>query len=115
MSSAPGQVDYSILIRALSADFHKYGGIRRRCIPGVIAQLPHASRIAALEPAQQYAAAELFRGAMMSHSVIVRRDDCPGRSQGISFAGDAWLDYVPVRVPDTLCVQERLPPGLRRS
>ena len=48
---------------------------------------------------------------MMSHSVIVRRDDRPGRSQAISFSGDAWLDYVPVRVPDTLCVQERLPPG----
>ena len=78
---------------------------------GVMAQLPHASRIAALEPAQQYAVAELFRGAMMSHSVIVRRDDRPGRSQAISFSGDAWLDYVPVRVPDTLCVQERLPPG----
>ena len=78
---------------------------------GVMARLPQASRIAALEPAQQFAAAELFRGAMMSHSVIVRRDDRPGRSQAISFSGDAWLDYVPVRVPDTLCVQERLPPG----
>ena len=76
-----------------------------------MARLPQASRIAALEPAQQYAAAELFRGTMMSHSVIVRRDDRPGRSQAISFSGDAWLDYVPVRVPDTLCVQERLPPG----
>ena len=44
---------------------------------GVMARLPQASRIAALEPAQQFAAAELFRGAMMSHSVIVRRDDRP--------------------------------------
>ncbi len=78
---------------------------------GVMARLPQASRIAALEPAQQYAAAELFRGAMMSHSVIVRRNDRPGRAHGISFSGDAWLAYVPVRVPDTLCVQERLPPG----
>ena len=78
---------------------------------GVMARLPQASRIAALEPAQQYAAAELFRGVMMRHSVIVRRDDRPGRSPAISFSGDAWLDYVPVRVPDTVCVQERLPPG----
>jgi SAM-dependent methyltransferase len=78
---------------------------------GVMARLPQASRMAALEPAQQYAAAELFRGAMMSHSVVVRRDDRSGHSQAISFSGDAWLDYVPVRVPDTLCVQERLPPG----
>ena len=78
---------------------------------GVMARLPQASRIAALEPAQQFAAAELFRGAMMSHSAIVCRDDRPGRSQSTGFSGDAWLDYVPVRVADTLCVQERLPPG----
>ncbi len=78
---------------------------------GVMARVPQTSRIAALEPAQQYAAAELFRGTMMSHSVIARRDDRPGHSRLISFSGDAWLDYVPVRVPDTLCVQERLPPG----
>jgi SAM-dependent methyltransferase len=78
---------------------------------GLMARLPQAARIAALEPAKQYAAAEVFRGAMMSHSVIVHRDDRPGRSEAISFSGDAWLDYVPVRVPDTVCVQERLPPG----
>ena len=48
---------------------------------------------------------------MASHSVIAYRDDHPGRSQPIGFSGDAWLDYVPVRLPDTLCVQERLPPG----
>jgi SAM-dependent methyltransferase len=80
-----------------------------RC--GLMAQLPHASRIAALEPADQYATAELFRGAMMSHSVIVRRDDRAGGSQGIAFSGHSWLDYVPIRMPDTLCVEERLPPG----
>ena len=78
---------------------------------GLMARLPQAARIAALEPAKQYAAAEVFRGGMMSHSVIVRRDDRPGRSPAIDFSGDAWLDYVPVRVPDTVCVQERLPPG----
>ena len=78
---------------------------------GVMARLPQAARIAALEPAQQHAAAELFRGTMMSHSVIVRRDDRPGPSRPTSFSGDRWLDYVPVRVPDTLCLQERLPPG----
>jgi len=78
---------------------------------GVMARLPQTPRIAALEPAQQYAAAELFRGTMMSHSIVARRDDRPGHSHAISFSGDAWLDYVPVRVPDTLCVRERLPPG----
>ena len=78
---------------------------------GVMAQLPQASRIAALEPAEQYAAAELFRGTMMSHSVIARRDDHADQARLINFSDDAWLDYVPVRVPDTLCVLERLPPG----
>ena len=30
-------------------------------------------------------------------------------AQPISFDGDAWLGYVPIRMPDTICVQERLP------
>ena len=29
----------------------------------------------------------------------------------VRFSGDAWLRYVPVRAPDTLCVQQKLPPG----
>ena len=78
---------------------------------GLLARLPQASRIAALEPPRQYAAAELFRGAMMSHSAIACRDDRPGHSRAIGFSGNAWPDFVPVRVPDTLCIQERLPPG----
>jgi hypothetical protein len=32
-------------------------------------------------------------------------------AQPVSFEGDAWLGYVPIRMPDTICVQERLPPG----
>jgi SAM-dependent methyltransferase len=80
-----------------------------RC--GVMAQLPHASRIAALEAAEQSAVAELFRGTMMSHSVIVRRDDRAGSAPRVDFSGDAWPEYVPVRVPDTISVRERLPSG----
>jgi SAM-dependent methyltransferase len=78
---------------------------------GVMARLPQVSTIAALEPPKQYAAAELFRGTMVSHSALARRDDRQDPSQPISFFGDTWLDYVPVRVPDTLSIQERLPPG----
>ncbi len=37
--------------------------------------------------------------------------DGPGDLQPISFTGEAWLSYVPIRMPDTICVQERLPPG----
>ena len=32
-------------------------------------------------------------------------------SSQISFAGDAWLGYVPIRMPETITVQERLPAG----
>ena len=78
---------------------------------GVLAKLPQASRLARLSLAEQYAAVELFRGTMVRHSVITYRDDSPGGAQRISFGGDAWLDYVPLRMPDTMCVLDRLPPG----
>ena len=78
---------------------------------GVLPMIPQASRLAQLSLAEQYAAVELFRGTMVRHSVIAYRDDSPGAAQRISFAGDAWLDYVPLRMPDTMCVQDRLPPG----
>ena len=48
---------------------------------------------------------------MVRHSAVVYRDDSLGGERLISFAGDAWLGYVPLRMPDTICVQERLPPG----
>src|ERR1022692_2510822 len=78
---------------------------------GVMAQIPQASRIARLSPEDQYAAAELFRGTMARHSVIAYRNDASASLKGISFAGDAWLGYVPIRMPDTISVQERLPAG----
>lgn len=78
---------------------------------GVITKIPQASRLAGLPPAEQYAAVELFRGTMVRHSVIVHRDDAPGGPQSVSFVGNAWLDYVPIRMSDTICVEKRLPPG----
>ncbi len=77
---------------------------------GVVAKIPQASRLKELSVAEQYAAVELFRGTMVRHSMVAYRDDSPGEMQPISFAGDAWLRYVPLRMPDTICVQERLPP-----
>jgi hypothetical protein len=65
--------------------------------------------MARLSLQEQYAAIELFRGTMVRHSVVVYRTD--GDPQQISFAGDAWLEYVPLRMSDTICVQDRLPPG----
>jgi hypothetical protein len=78
---------------------------------GVLAKLPHASRMAQLPLAKQYAAAELFRGTMARHSIIAYRNDRAGAVQAIDFGGDAWPGYVPIRVADTICIQERLPAG----
>lgn len=78
---------------------------------GVMAQIPQASRMAQLSPPEQYAAVELFRGTMVRHSMVVYRNDSPHDPQPIRFAGDAWRDYVPIRMPDTICIQERQPPG----
>ena len=77
---------------------------------GAIANIPQASRIAQLPLVDQYAAIELFRGTMVTHSMVLYRNDIPNR-QLVSFDGDAWLSYVPIRMSDTICVQERLPPG----
>ena len=78
---------------------------------GIVAKLPQAARLKNLSVAEQYAAVELFRGTMVRHSVVAYRDDNPDRPQGVTFDGDIWLGYVPLRMPDTICVQERLPPG----
>ena len=78
---------------------------------GVMAQIPQASLIDELPLAEQYAAVELFRGIMVRHSAVVYRNDHPCNPQPVSFNGDCWLDYVPLRIPDTICIEERLPPG----
>ena len=72
---------------------------------GAIARTPHAVRIATLPVRQQYAAMELWRGTMATHSMFVHRDDDP--RPGVRIRGNA----VPIRLPHTVCVEERLPPG----
>ena len=55
---------------------------------------------------------ELWRGTIASHSVLVSKSDMPGESLMGTFGhGDGWLAYVPIRLPGTLCIQERLPAG----
>lgn len=78
---------------------------------GVMARLPRATETAALPVVDRSAAAELFRGTMLRHSVIAYRDDDREASRQPSFAGDAWPRYVPIRLPETICVEERSPPG----
>ncbi len=78
---------------------------------GAIAATPHAPRLAALPAPEQHAAVELLRGTMAKHEFIAYRDDRPGESQPIAFEGDGWLGYIPLRLPWTLAVRDRLPPG----
>jgi SAM-dependent methyltransferase len=77
---------------------------------GIIANLPQYPGLSKLPVEEQYAAVELFRGTMVRHSFVAYRDDRPDPWQ-IGFSGDAWTGYVPIRLPDTIYVQERLPPG----
>jgi SAM-dependent methyltransferase len=78
---------------------------------GVIARSPHAARLASLPPRQQHAAVELLRGTMVAHSFIAHRDDRSDDGRGVTFAGESWRDYIPIALPWTVCVRERLPPG----
>jgi SAM-dependent methyltransferase len=76
---------------------------------GAIASTPHADRLSALTQREQYAAMELWRGTMTSHSAIVHPSDAAHAT--IQFDDDEWRRYVPVRLPWTQLVRERLPPG----
>jgi len=78
---------------------------------GAIAMTPHAARLATLSPPLQHAAVELLRGTMTRHSFIAYRDDRAVESQPITFDDDIWRNYVPLHLPWTLCIRDRVPPG----
>jgi len=78
---------------------------------GAIAKTPHAARLLSLSLPLQHAAVELLRGTMAKHNFIAYRDDRLGESQPITFEGDAWRGYIPLRLPWTLCIRDRVPPG----
>ncbi len=78
---------------------------------GALASTPHQTRLAQLTPGAQYAAIELFRGTMVRHSCIAYRKNGAARSAQVDFNGDGWLEYTPIRLPDTLAVRERVPQG----
>jgi SAM-dependent methyltransferase len=77
---------------------------------GMIGKTPHARRLASLPEPQQHAAVELLRGTMFRHNLIAYRDDLTG-VKPIDFIGDGWRAFVPIAVPWTVCVRERVPPG----
>ena len=102
-------------------EFIKKGGLKfgrwikqamysSRC--GVMSQIPQSEKLQQLSSEEQYAAAELFRGTMVRHSLIAYRDDnTDGNTASVSFDDKEWQRYIPIRLPDTLCIEEQLPEG----
>jgi SAM-dependent methyltransferase len=78
---------------------------------GALASSPHHSNLVKLNPQEQYAAVELFRGTMVRHSVVVYANPDVARKYAVPFDGDDWLEYVPIRLPNTVVVRDRLPAG----
>ena len=78
---------------------------------GAMGKTPHAERLKALPEATQYSAVELFRGTITQHNFVAYRSDRSTESQPIRFAGEEWRNYIPIRLPWTVCVRDRVPPG----
>ena len=78
---------------------------------GVVAKAPHAAQITALSEPEKHAAVELFRGDMTQHSFIAYRSDREKAAQPVRFTGEQWRAYVPVHIPWTRTLRERLPAG----
>jgi SAM-dependent methyltransferase len=77
---------------------------------GAISDTPHAPRLAALSERDQYTQMELWRGLITNHDFLVYRND-PKNDVRISFEGEQYLRYVPIRRAWTMCAQDQLPPG----
>ncbi|MBV8530004.1 MAG: class I SAM-dependent methyltransferase [Candidatus Eremiobacteraeota bacterium] len=78
---------------------------------GAVASTPHAPKLRTLTREAQYVAMELFRGTMVRHSLIAYRSDGGLQLDGVDFDDDGCFDYVPIRLPGTIAVHERLPAG----
>jgi SAM-dependent methyltransferase len=78
---------------------------------GLLANTAHAARMAAQSEPKQYAAAELFRGTMTRHRFIAYGSEQIAAERRIRFTGEQWRSYVPIRLPWTLCIRERVPTG----
>jgi SAM-dependent methyltransferase len=78
---------------------------------GAVTSTPHAHRLAALSDRERYAAMELWRGTMTCHSAVLHRSDATDDAVRVCFDRKGWLHFVPLRLPWTQLVQERLPAG----
>ena len=78
---------------------------------GFVANTPHANKLAALPEPEQYIAMELLRGLMANHSFVAYRSDLNNDGSKVRFDDERYLRFVPVRLPWTICIQDRIPPG----
>jgi SAM-dependent methyltransferase len=78
---------------------------------GDISKTPHYSHLIQLSPADQFAEVELFRGTMVRHSAVLYPTDGAIDRRKVSFVGSGWQDYIPIRLPGTITIKEKLPPG----
>ncbi len=78
---------------------------------GMISRTPHAFRLADLPERERYAVMELWRGLMPNHSFVAYRNDADRAGAKIRFDEDAFMQYVPIRLPWATCLQQSLPPG----
>lgn len=79
---------------------------------GKITRTPHVYRLADLPERERYAEMELWRGLMPNHSFVAYRNDADHAGAKIRFDEDAFMQYVPIRLPWTACIQQSLPPGV---
>jgi len=78
---------------------------------GVLSRIHGRYDLSMLTPEEQFTAAELFRGNMVRHSIIAYHSDDLAGTEQINFDNEnkQWLNFVPIRVPETICITERLP------
>jgi SAM-dependent methyltransferase len=108
--SVPQIYDWLELCGLKFGRWHEQAAYLPQC--GAIEDAPHRARLTGLPLAAQYAAIELLRGTMDRHSFVAYRDDSEREAQPITFDGDAWPSFVPVRLPWTLTVKDRAPRGV---
>ena len=114
----PGHVSFSVpeclaLIRAAGLRFQRFF-YQAHYLPqcSTLAKQPDLlTDVLALPEEEQYAVVELYRASAASHELVVRRDDLPVQSYRISFDGNEWEGYVPVRNPHVGVETESLPQG----
>jgi len=78
---------------------------------GVLERTPHATRLSELTERAQHTLVELFRGTITRHNFVAYRSDRLAERQPICFRDEKWRQYVPIRLPWTLCVRDHVPAG----